>query len=130
MTTPAIAVCGTCGAPPAVQWRRRPTDDELAALISAEQQRRDQASTPADTAGPTAGQPLLTAANTTIAVFACPDHAIHVDHAARIHSADCPAPHPEHLPACGCEPEPHPKPEELGGPKVLLPTGWTVPAAS
>ena len=63
-----------------------------------------------------------------LAVFACHGDAIHVDAAALVHDADCPAPDPVHLPACGCTPEPAPLPDLIGADMVTLPTGWTVPA--
>lgn len=69
-----------------------------------------------------------TGPDTVEAVFACAEHAIDLEAAARIHTEDCSAPHPEHLPACDCTPEPLPTAAPTP-PPVTLPTGWTVPAA-
>jgi hypothetical protein len=110
-----------------VQWSRRPSDAELAQLVAVEQARRDLALAGADPSRPRPEfGPLPSAGDTTIAVFACADHTVDLEHAARVHAADCQAPHPDHLPSCDCEPEPHPEPTPLGGPKVQLPTGWVV----
>lgn len=129
LALPSGPRCGACAGPAVVQWQRRPTVEELAGLVAAEQARRAQALLLADRAksAPSFG-PLPAAADTVIAVFGCAEHAIHVEHAARVHEADCTAPRPDHLPTCDCEPEPHPEPEPRGGPMVTLPTGWTVPA--
>jgi len=131
MKPPTGPRCGSCGGPALVQWRRRPTDNELANLVAIEQARQAEALSLADQSqpAPTFG-PLPTAGDTTIAVFGCAEHAIHLEAAARVHAADCSAPHPDHVPDCDCEPEPHPAPEPRGGPMVTLPTGWRVPAPS
>jgi hypothetical protein len=125
---PADPTCGACPGPAVVQWQRRPTDAELAVLVAAEMDRRLEirAAAGPDQPLPPFG-PLPTAADTTVAAWGCAGHAITLDVAAQIHAADCQAPHPDHLPGCNCDPEPHPEPEELGGPKVTLPTGWTIP---
>jgi hypothetical protein len=124
--------CGHCGEPPAVQWQRRPTGPELAGIVAAEVQRREAARQGAAERGedPYVYGPLPTADTTTLAVLACRDHAISLDDAARVHAADCPAPHPQHLPACGCSPEelPPPVPLHTQQPTVTLPSGWTLPA--
>ncbi|MDH6123451.1 hypothetical protein [Kitasatospora sp. GP82] len=126
---PGPPACGHCGAPALVQWQRRPTDTELADVVAAEQELRTRAAQLADPERPVTFGPIPTAADTTLAVQACADHAINLDTAAKIHAADCPAPHPDHLPACGCQPEPHPEPEPHPGAQVVtLPTGWIVPA--
>jgi hypothetical protein len=114
---------------PVVQWQRRPTEAEFAGILGAEQARRSRAVALAgrDQPPPTFG-PLPIADTTTVAVFACAEHTIHVDQAAQVHAAACSAPCPDHLPLCDCEPEPLPAPEPRGGPMTVLPTGWTVPA--
>lgn len=116
--------CSTCGDRPIAQWQRRPTSDELAALIAAEEARRAEALLLADPQKPPAFPPLPTADDTTMAVYACTQHAIHLDLAARIHAATCAG--------CDCEPEPLPEPTPLPGhePTITLPTGWTIPAPS
>lgn len=125
-----------CGAPPIAQWSRRPTDAELAVLITTVEERLDSAFALADQQQqqqqqqPTFG-PLPSAEDTVIAMFGCGEHAIHRDHAARIHASDCSAPHPDHLPGCDCEPEPLPPREWMitsPGAMTTLPTGWTIPA--
>lgn len=64
-----------------------------------------------------------------VAVLACGDHVIERDTAAQVHAADCPAPDPKQVPACGCTPEPLPAPEPAEvGRTVTLATGWVVPA--
>lgn len=119
-------VCGQCGSPAIAQWRRRLTDAELADLTAAETARREQILLLSDPEQIPAFGPMPGADDSTRSVFACPDHAIHLDLAAHIHAADCQAPHPDHLPECDCQPEPHPAPYEPPT-MTVLPTGWTVP---
>jgi len=82
-----------CPAAPLVQWQRRPTEAELAALVEVEQSKRDAvlAAADAEEPGPVFG-PLPTAADTTIAVYACGPHAISMDLAPdprlRMHGAE------------------------------------------
>lgn len=59
-------------------------------------------------------------------VFACGDHAITLDAAARTHQPEC-APVLKNLPSCGCTPEPLPAPDELPE-TVRLSTGWVIHA--
>jgi hypothetical protein len=115
--------CSTCGNKPIAQWRRRPTTDELATLVAAEEARRTQALLLADPQQPPpVFPPLPTADDTTMAVYGCAEHAIHIDAAARIHEATCTG--------CDCDPEPLPPPTPIPGeePTITLPTGWTIPA--
>ena len=114
--------CSTCGDQPIAQWQRRPTSTELATLIAAEETRRAEALLLADPENPPIFPPLPSLDDTTMAVYACPEHAIHLDLAARIHAADCTG--------CDCDPEPLPAPTPMPGeaPTVTLPTGWTIPA--
>lgn len=117
--------CNACPEDLVVQWQRRPTDVEVAGLVAAEQERRALVLALADPAmPPPVFGPLPDAEATTIAVFACADHAISLDAAACIHSADCPAPHPDRLLDCGCDPEPHPGPQPLIAPMTRLPSHW------
>lgn len=120
--------CAACPAPPVAQWQRRPTDAELAALVAAEQDRRQRIAQryPAEQQ-PQFG-PLPTAEDTTIAVQACAGHTIHLEAAAQVHAPDCTAPQPGHVPACDCTPEPLPDPGPLRPPATTLPTGWAIPA--
>ena len=116
-------VCSTCGAPPIAQWQRRPTETELAALITAEKHRRAEMLLLADPQKDApAFPPLPSVEATTMAVYACADHAIHLDAAARIHAPACTG--------CDCDPEPLPPPTPPPGsaPTITLPTGWTIPA--
>lgn len=114
--------CSTCGAQAIAQWRRRPTETELAALVSAEEARRAEAMLLADPDRPPVFPPLPTVDDTTMAVYGCAEHAIHMDAAAQIHEATCSG--------CDCEPEPLPEPTPMPGtgPTITLPTGWTIPA--
>lgn len=115
--------CSTCGDKPIAQWRRRPTADELAALVAAEEARRAEAILLADPQQPQpVFPPLPTADDTTMAVYGCAQHAIHIDAAARIHGPDCSG--------CDCDPEPLPPPTPVPGsePTITLPNGWTIPA--
>lgn len=130
MTTPNPCWATGCTADVIVQWRRRLTDDEFGALLSAEQGRREMTRLLADPQMPApVFGPLPTADDTVTAVFACASHAIHIDEAARIHAAACQTPDPAALSACGCPPEPDPASAPAGPAAVTLPTGWVIAAA-
>jgi hypothetical protein len=128
---PGELSCGHCGAVPEVQWQRRPTEAEMTVLLTTEEERRARilAGADQDLPAPVFG-PLPTVETSTIAVFGCRDHAVHVDAAARVHGGYCSAPHPDRLPACDCNPEPHPAPAPLSVPKAPTPTGWMLPVAA
>jgi hypothetical protein len=123
-----------------VNWRRRPTDDEHAAHITLEQERRDERLLLADPQQPApVFPPLPTADTTTITVYACADHAISMEAASRIHQARCTAPFPgitggTEPVKCDCTPEPHPTttpdPVEDDGQAVSrLPAHWVTGGA-
>jgi hypothetical protein len=123
-SSPGCSYAG-CPAAPLVQWQRRPTADELAAVVAVEQSRRDAVLTTVDPQQPEPEfAPLPTAAETTIAVFACGPHAISMDLAALVHAADCTAPDPALLPGCNCTPEPAPPPEPMHVDALPLPDHW------
>lgn len=96
--------CGACGSTALVVWNRRPTAAELEAI-------------PAQFGGEDA-----TAANTTVAVYACGSHAISLELAGLIHGPLCSGPLCSALPNCDCTPEPVQEPEPE--PVALLPDGW------
>lgn len=122
--------CAACGNEAVVHWRRRPTNDELAELVTAEQDRREQALLLADPQLP-APQfgPLPDTDDTTRTVYACAPHAISLDAASLIHAAGCTAPNPKHLPGCDCTPEALPDipPQTPDEDEALsrLPASWT-----
>jgi hypothetical protein len=121
--------CRACGELAAVQWKRRPTADELAEITAVEQSRRDEFLLLADPQQPAPEfPPMPTAADTIIAVYACAAHAIGLDLAALVHASDCTAPDPAVVPRCSCTPEPPPPedPEMLAalGPNPALPNHW------
>ncbi|MGW1744585.1 hypothetical protein ACWCRD_02995 [Streptomyces sp. NPDC002092] len=125
-TTPTLSagpVCAACGGQAVVNWRRRPTADELAAHVAAEQERRQERILLADPqqAAPVF-PPLPTADDTTVTMYACGAHAIGMDAAALIHAGSCSAPNETDLPGCDCEPEPHP--EDAPEPPSMLPDHW------
>ncbi|MEV6833468.1 hypothetical protein AB0N17_02885 [Streptomyces sp. NPDC051133] len=122
--TPGCSSAG-CLAAPLVQWQRRPTDGELEAVVAAEQARRDQVLAVAapHQSTPVFG-PLPTAADTTIAVYACGSHAISMNLAALVHASSCTAPDPELLPRCNCTPEPPPAPAPVHTDALPLPDHW------
>lgn len=75
--------------------------------------------------------PTETDPDVLAAVYACGTHAIGLAAAALVHRAECPAPDPKRLPACGCTPDPAPTPEPgPDAPVETLPTGWTVPTGA
>jgi hypothetical protein len=117
--------CIGCTATPLVQWQRRPTTDELAAIVTVEQSRRDAVLGAADPQQPAPEFGALpTEADTLIAVFACGQHAIGQDLAALVHAADCTAPDPATLPGCNCTPEPAPAPQPEHTVALPLPDHW------
>ncbi|MFJ8345034.1 hypothetical protein ACIQ9J_01395 [Streptomyces sp. NPDC094153] len=110
-----------------MQWQRRPTDDEIDAAITVEQSRRDYARQMADPQAPAPDfGPLPTGNDTTIAVYACGQHAISMDAAARVHASSCTAPNDADLPDCDCTPEPLPQQaaEEPTPAASELPAHW------
>jgi hypothetical protein len=110
--TSAGPTCSACGDEAVVNWRRRPTSDELAEHVTAEQSRRDQALLLADPQLPApVFPPLPTSDDTTRTIYSCGAHAITMDAAALIHAATCTAPNEADLPGCNCTPEPLPAPE-------------------
>jgi hypothetical protein len=127
---PFRPVCGHCGTQAVVHWLRRPGEAEHANILGAHQQLAAEALAAADPRKPPPViGPAPTPETSTVSVYACATHAIHLDAAARVHAAGCSAPNPDHLPQCDCEPEPLPAPVELH-PTVTLPTGWVVSAQS
>lgn len=104
--TPSGPTCAACDSEAVVHWRRRPTDDELAELVAAEQSRREEMLLLADhqLPAPQFG-PLPTADGTTRTVYACGRHAITLEAAALIHQSGCTAPNDADLPGCDCTPE-------------------------
>ena len=121
--------CGACGGMAVVNWRRRPTDDELAEVVAAEQSRRDQILLLADPQLPEpAFPPLPTGDDMTRTLYACAAHAIALDEAARIHASNCTAPNEAGMGGCDCTPEPLPGPEVrrvVEPAESLLPSHWT-----
>lgn len=107
-----------------MQWRRRPTDSELAAVVAAEQAFRDRVLAAADPQQPPVFGALPAAADTTIPVYACGLHAISMDLAALIHAGDCTAPDSTVLPGCNCTPELAPAPEPMHTDPQALPDHW------
>jgi hypothetical protein len=108
-----------------VQWQRRPTADEVAAVIAVEQARRDEALVNADPTRPApVFGPLPTGEDTLIAVFGCGPHAINMDLAALVHAANCTAPNVANLPSCNCTPEPAPPPQPMHTEAQPLPDHW------
>jgi hypothetical protein len=101
-----MPACTLCGTPAVVQWQRRPTDSELAALIALDNP----------------GIPP-TATNTTVAVYACVGHSIAFELASLVHQSSCSAPDPVTLPDCNCTPE---KPAVVDSPPEdsPLPPDW------
>jgi hypothetical protein len=96
-----------CTAAPLAQWRRRLTETELTAELTAEQGRRAERHTLRDVEQPEPiFGPMPTAADYTLAVYACGTHAIGLDAAALVHAATCSGPNSHSLPACDCTPEP------------------------
>lgn len=112
-----------CQERPLVQWRRRLTAAELAVELAAERARRDNRYLLRDVrkAPPDFG-PMPTGGDFVRSVQACGGHAISIDAAALVHTADCAGPDSATLPECGCTPERAPEPT----PAVVqsLPAHW------
>lgn len=122
---PGGPYCATCPDRAVVNWRRRPTDDELAEVIAAEQSRRDQVLLLADPQLPTPEfGPLPTADGMTRTVYACGPHAITMDAATLIHQSSCTAPNEADLPGCDCTPEAPPQGPAEEQPASTLPEHW------
>ncbi|WP_439947176.1 hypothetical protein [Streptomyces sp. BBFR109] len=119
-------VCAFCGEGAVVQWRRRPTDDEVAEVVAVEQERRKELLRLADPQLPAPSfGPLPTAGDMTRTVYACAGHAISLEAAARIHASACTAPNDADLPGCDCTPEPLPESTPVdAGPVSELPEQW------
>ncbi|MDT0435616.1 MULTISPECIES: hypothetical protein [Streptomyces] len=114
--------CGTCRRRAVVSWQRRPTDSELADVRGLEEKRRAEAvklSQPAPDFGP-----LPTADDVLVAVYACAQHAISLEAAARIHQSGCTAPNEADLPDCDCTPKQLPTSPLEVAPLVELPDHW------
>lgn len=125
MTEGRICAGPGCADDPRVQWSRRPTSAELDAILA----RATALNQAAEQDQPPELAPPPTKGTSVIAVQACGRHAIGMDLAAHIHAADCTAPDPAHLPACGCTPEPLPAPTPPSTQDTVeLTTGWTLPA--
>lgn len=97
-----MVACDACGSAALVQWTRRLTVDELAAI-------------PAAHGGPNP--------DSVMAVFACGSHAISAELGGLVHGALCAGPASSTLPNCDCTPEPAPEPEPEPAPPEL-PAGW------
>jgi hypothetical protein len=107
-----------------VNWQRRPTADEVGALIETEVERRTQLLILADQQLPRPNfGPLPTADGMTRAVYACAGHAITLEGAAHVHQSTCTAPNPADLPGCDCTPD-MPEPEVAPTPSAQLPDHW------
>lgn len=128
---PTGPTCASCAEPAIVHWLRRPTDDELAEVISAEQSRREQVLLLADPQLPAPEfGPLPTGDGMTRTVYACGPHAITMDAAALVHASSCTAPNDADLPGCDCTPEPLPQPPvEEARPAPALPAHWVTGGA-
>jgi hypothetical protein len=113
-----------------VHWLRRPTDDELAEVVKAEQDRRNQILLLADPQlpAPVFG-PLPSAEGMTRTVYACGPHAITMDAAALIHASSCTAPNDADLPGCDCTPEALPPAPAEEAPVRALPEHWVTGGA-
>lgn len=124
MSTPTGPACGTCDDPAIVHWQRRLLDDEIAVEHAKEKDRRAEVLTRykqlvASLEGsgnqppaPPEFGPIPDHADSTTVVYACAQHAIDPEPAARVHQAACAG--------CDCNPEPPPEPE----PDPELPPGW------
>lgn len=123
---PVGPACTLCAAPAVVHWLRRPTDTELDEVIAVEQGRRDSLLLLADPQQPVPEfPPLPTSENMTRTVYACAEHAITLDGAARIHDSTCTAPNEADLPGCDCTPEHPPQDPEPEPETSRLPEHWT-----
>lgn len=123
---PLCTAASACPETAVVQWLRRPTPDELAQVVAAEQDRRERWLAAADPEQPLpVFGPLPAADDTVRAVYACPAHAIPVEQAAHVHDAHCPASSPTDSTHCPCKPPPVVE-EPLAPEPTVLPTGWAV----
>lgn len=122
---PAGPFCERCHQPALVQWRRRLTQAELDVEHARLNEIRAERILLQDPENPLVFGPLPSLADSTMAVFACGQHAIDINAAALIHQADCTGPHGDQAPhpQCSCTPEPHPQPEPA--PEPELPAHWT-----
>ena len=110
-SAPVGQACAACGAEAVVNWRRRPTDAELAEIVAAEETRREELRLLANPQlPPPQFPPLPTAQDTTRTLYACAQHALDVEPASLIHQKTCTAPNAEGQWGCDCTPEPAPKP--------------------
>ncbi|MEV4438507.1 hypothetical protein AB0K09_05710 [Streptomyces sp. NPDC049577] len=102
------------------------TEAEFADHLAWEQGRRDRAMLLGDPQQQPDFGPMPRPSDCTTTVFACAEHAIGLEAAARIHQATCTAPAPEDLPGCDCTPELVPTPDGDPAPDiaVALPPGW------
>jgi hypothetical protein len=128
-TPPAVPsgpTCTACSSDAVVHWQRRPTTEELAEVVQAEKDRREQLLLLADPQLPAPEfGPLPTADGTTRTVYACGPHAITMDAAALIHTSGCTAPNNADLPGCDCTPEPPPQaPADDDQAPSRLPAHW------
>lgn len=122
---PAGPACAACGTPAVVQWQRRPTDDELDAIHRLENDRRAHARKLADPQQPEpVYPPLPTGTDTSVAVYACAQHALTLTAAASIHASSCTAPNKADLPGCDCTPETLPAAPLEEEQRFALPTHW------
>ncbi|RLU81113.1 hypothetical protein CTZ27_33265 [Streptomyces griseocarneus] len=112
-----------------MSWQRRLADKEFASHLAWERDRRARAVQLADPQMPEpAFGPMPQPETCTITVFACVEHAITLDSAARVHRATCTAPSANDLPGCDCEPEPVSPPDPdpaVSDVGVVLPPGWS-----
>ncbi|MGA5819738.1 hypothetical protein ACPC54_17995 [Kitasatospora sp. NPDC094028] len=119
--TPFAPQCDFLGCldAPVVQWQRHPTEAEFAAVLGAEQARRDQILAHADPDWPTPQfGPMPAIDDTTVAVRTCAGHAIGLNAAAHLHQADCAAPD------CACDLTPAPQTVPPQPDLYALPAGW------
>ncbi|WP_367134445.1 MULTISPECIES: hypothetical protein [Streptomyces] len=129
-TPPPVSgpVCRLCAQRAVVSWQRRLTDEEFTAHLAWEQDRRDRVLQLADPQLPVPiFGPMPRPEECTTTVFACGDHAIELDAAARVHRATCTAPSVRDVPGCDCTPEPAPPPDPeptAADIAAVLPPGW------
>ena len=124
----ACALSG-CTEAAAAQWLRRPTADELAPIVAAEEAWRQQLLAASDPAAPQVFGPLPDATTVTVPVYACRQHAIGLDLAALVHQSTCTAPVVADLPGCDCTPEQPAvsEPLEKRSAESRLPAHWIAP---
>ncbi|MFD3717283.1 hypothetical protein [Streptomyces sp. NPDC058674] len=123
-----MSACSTCGADGVVQWRRRPTKDDLQQVARFEAARRGVRAAAAAARGETLVEevPQL-GGEVTVPVYACEAHALPPEAAGYVHQAACKGPGKGGR--CSC-PEAGPEfpfvpAEDPRGPaKKRLPPGW------